>query len=96
MVKAYILVSRNPPIVASRGVGSAAGPRGGTGGVPGGTLIYPLLMGMGVLIYTHYMYLWGYLYIHGEGGGGMGGYLYIPTIYVYGHMLIYTMSMLYQ
>ena len=70
MVKAYILVSFNPPIVASRGVGSAAGPRGGTGGVPGGypyipptygygsAYIYPLYVPMGVPIYT-----WG-------GGGG--------------------------
>ena len=73
-------------------------------GVRGGTLIYPLLMGMGIPIYTHYMYLWGYPYIpliygYGvclyRGRGGKGGYLYIPTIYVYVHMLIYILYMCY-
>ena len=60
------------------------------GGYLGGTLIYPLLMGMGVLIYTHYMYLWGYLYIHGEGRGGREGGTYIYLLYMCMCICLYT------
>jgi len=67
------------------------GPVGGTGGVP---------------LYTPYLWVWGYLYIPTictYGGtyiymgrvGGVGRGTYIPTIYVYVHMLIYILYMCY-
>ena len=72
----------------------------------GGTLIYLLFMGMGyvyiggggvrggVLIYTYYICVCAYAYIHTI--YVLCVYAYIHTIYVYVQRLIYTMSMLYQ
>ena len=102
MAKAYIAERHNPPMASSRGVGSAAGPRGGTGGGP---------------LYTPYLWVWGYLYIPtiytyggtyiymgrvGEGRGGVPiytyyicvcAYAYIHAIYMYVHMFIYIVYM---
>jgi hypothetical protein len=87
MAKAYIAERHNPPMASSRGVGSAAGPRGGTGGVP---------------LYTPYLWVWGYLYIPtiytyggtyiymGRVGEGRGRGTYIYLLYMCMCICLYT------
>ena len=87
MAKAYIAERHNPPMASSRGVGSAAGPRGGTGGGP---------------LYTPYLWVWGYLYIPtiytyggtyiymGRVGEGRGRGTYIYLLYMCMCICLYT------